>query len=120
MNLVDIANQRVQPLPAGIKEKDFVNAIIHVARFYQWLAHHTRPALTQSGRYITPLQGDPGFPDLTLARRRTLYIVEAKTEKGRLAPNQITWGDNLPLENGTYQVWRPRDWPRIIKLLSAP
>ena len=28
MNLVDIANQRVQPLPAGIKEKDFVNAII--------------------------------------------------------------------------------------------
>lgn len=81
-----------------------------------WTAHHGRPVRQQRGdgstRFITPIQGTAGYPDLTLVHRVTGAIIfaELKTQTGRLDPNQVAWGEALKRNPGVlYQVWRPLD-----------
>ena len=83
-----------------------------------WLVFHD----TDSRR------SEPGFPDLLLARRGVVLLVELKTEKGkvsieqrianrgkrseRLLPSQQDW-----IEASSALVWRPSDWPIIEEVL---
>jgi hypothetical protein len=59
-------------------ERDFQRAVVELARLMGWRVHHTRPALTQRGRWLTPIQGDAGFPDLVLCRPPRLVLAELK------------------------------------------
>lgn len=113
---VDTANQRVHPLPADLPEKDFQTTIIHLAKLCGWLVHHTRPALNKTGKWSTPIQGDPGFPDLVLVRAGKTIIAELKTTKGRLSKHQNQWADALG--PATCRIWRPTDWPDIHQELT--
>jgi hypothetical protein len=103
------------PLPNDIKEKDFQNMVVKYAQHCGWLIHHTRPAMRQSGKWSTPIQGNAGFPDLVLARNGELLIVELKSAKGRLSDKQNDWMEALA-GNGA-RLWRPADWPHILKVL---
>ena len=38
------------------RERDFQRAVVELARLMGWRVHHTRPALTQRGRWITPIR----------------------------------------------------------------
>lgn len=68
-----------------------------------------------------------GYPDLTLLHpgRSVLYLVELKSEKGRLTPEQKLWRAALePLEDASggivrYRLWRPSMWPEIIYELGG-
>src|SRR5690606_27676425 len=95
-----------------------------------WKVHHTRPARTDKG-WRTPIQGDAGYPDLTMARRGRMVIAELKSETGELTREQAAWLEHLPRvaqEDDSADrdlhahaievyVWRPSDWPHILEVL---
>jgi len=106
---------RFSELPGHLSESDFQWALVVVAQHFGWMVTHFRPALTQSGRWTTPLQGDRGFPDTVLARDGVTIFAELKTNKGRLSAEQKQWIEHLG-ESG--RVWRPRDWQCIVTELK--
>jgi len=74
-------------------EAECQRTIVDAARLAGWLVHHTRPARTVRG-WRTPLEGDAGFPDLVLARRRPpgrLLVVELKRAPRQPTDEQRAW-----------------------------
>jgi hypothetical protein len=67
---------------------------------------------------------DPGFPDLVLVRHQVVLFVELKTQKGKVRPEQESWGQALVQVEGAagkhvkYRIWRPSDWPQIVETLA--
>lgn len=102
------------PLP--VSEDAFQRWVIDVAHWYRWRVTHFRKVKLPSGRWGTPLQGDPGYPDLSLARAGVIILAELKTEKGKVEPDQALWLDAIGPEHG--RVWRPSDRPAIVAELS--
>lgn len=84
-------------------------AVIELAHLRGWKVAHFRPAQTAKG-WRTPVQGDNGFPDLVLARRGDVLLIELKSEKGKVEPEQLAWGEAIGI---TWKVWRPSDWDLI-------
>ena len=97
-------------------EDEFQAWVIDYARAHGWRRAHFRPARTEKG-WRTPVSADgKGFPDLVLARQGVVYIVELKSETGRIDAAQVAWGNEL---GGVYRLWRPRDRAEIERLLSS-
>lgn len=96
----------VSPIPLTLREAEFQTTVIQFAQLRRWLVMHTRNVKTPTG-YRTPLQGNPGFPDLALARDGRLLCVELKRQSGRLEPSQRHWSDAL---GEHWRLWRPGDW----------
>jgi hypothetical protein len=106
------------PLPRGLSEGDFKASVLGAAEWYGWVVHHGRPARTKNG-WRTPIEGLPGFPDLVLARRGRVILAELKTHRRGSEPteDQRRWLAELG-EHG--RLWRPDDWPEILRELSSP
>lgn len=89
------------------------DTIIAAARRCGWLVHAERPAVNRSGRWSTPVQGHPGFPDLVLITpdRTQLHLVELKRRPNKLEPAQHVWLDALEqVAAGTTSVHRHVWW----------
>lgn len=101
-------------------ESEFQTQVIKIARLRGWMVMHQRPAQIRTGRWITAIQGDAGFPDLVLARPRLddLIFAELKKEGGRISPLQKAWIRTLIAAGGEAYVWYPSDLPEIITRLS--
>jgi hypothetical protein len=102
------------PLP--VSEDDFQRWVLDVARWYHWRATHFRKVKLPSGRWGTPLQGDAGYPDLSLARAGVIILAELKTEKGKVEPDQALWLAAIGPVHG--RIWRPSDREAIVAELS--
>lgn len=103
-----------------LTEAQFQEKVVALAKAKGWLVHHDR------GDYRQCIAGDPGFPDLVLARGGVVIFAELKSETGRLSDAQRKWLDELPAysEPGCapshhVRVWRPSDWPSIEELLNS-
>src|SRR3990172_10409409 len=75
-------------------EAEFQSAIVEYAQARGWLVHAERPARSNKG-WRTPIQGDPGFLDLVLARGEPdprIIFAEVKSEEGRETKEQKAWG----------------------------
>lgn len=95
-------------------EAEFQKEVVALAKLTGWLVMHTRPALNQSGKWSTPIQGHKGFPDLVLSHRnRGTVFAELKAEKGRLSPEQKIWLEVLAESGCEVHVWRPSDMQEI-------
>jgi len=94
---------------AELSEEDLQTRILQAATLYGWRAAHFRPARTAKG-WRTPMSGDPGFPDLVLARGGVLIVPELKSRRGRTTPDQDLWLEAL---GDHARLWRPQDWPAI-------
>jgi hypothetical protein len=92
-----------------VTEDQFKGRVMDYARFRGWRVVHYRPARTTKG-WRTPLEGDPGCPDLILARDGVILLVELKSATGRLRPGQPEW---LAALGPHGRLWRPIDWPDI-------
>ncbi len=70
-------------------------AIIQAAKLGGWLVHAERPALTQSGKWSTPIQGHKGFPDLVLISpdHLTIIFAELKRKPNKVTAEQVKWLD---------------------------
>lgn len=110
-------------------ERQFQGAVLDLARRLGWKVAHFHDSRRQvrrsDGSYRTIGDGDAkGFPDLVLIRPPRLLIVELKTDKGRVRPEQHAWLHSLGLvqiaSGGVVEacVWRPRDWEGIVDNLT--
>ena len=100
-------------------EDELLNATLDLARLRGWLCHHVRPLRRADGSWRTAVQGDSGYPDLTMTRDPIafapgrLLFVELKSSRAprELPADQQRWRDTL-LEAGGCEVyvWRPSDW----------
>jgi hypothetical protein len=95
-------------------EAEFQALVIDYAHMRGWMVAHFRPSQNARGKWSTPMQGDKGCPDLVLARNGETLLVELKSEKGRVSPDQQKWVD---AGGGWVAVWRPSDWPMIQRRL---
>ena len=103
-----------------LREKDFQRSVIEYAKMMGWRVYHTPPALTRSGKWITPVQGDVGFPDLILCRPPRLIIVELKRIGGKISPAQREWLSALQACTGVEcYIWYPNDWEKIVRTLTG-
>jgi hypothetical protein len=103
-----------------VTEREFQKAVIDLARTAGWLVAHFRPAQAQSGRWLTAMQGDVGFPDLVASRGNRVLFAELKGQKGKLASDQATWVESLRQNPGIeVYVWRPSDWDDIAARLTG-
>src|SRR3990167_191204 len=90
----------------AVTEASFQQQVIAYARLRGWRVAHFRPAMNRRGVWATQMQGDPGFPDLVLARHDRVIFAELKSEKGRSTSDQIAWANTM----GGVFLWRPSDW----------
>ena len=111
--------------PKRATEADCQRTIIEAARLAGWLVHHTRPAQMQSGKWATPLQGDPGFVDLVLCHpaRGLLWFVELKRKPNKATAAQQQWmfaladvSDDISVQF----VWVPDELDAFIARLVSP
>jgi hypothetical protein len=103
-----------------VTEAEFQAQVIEIAKFRGWMVMHQRPAQMASGRWITAVQGDVGFPDLVLARpvAGDVIFAELKKEGGRVSPKQKLWIRTLMLAGAEAYIWYPSDLTEIITRLS--
>jgi len=94
-----------------MNEAQFQNTVIDLAQTLGWRVHVERPARKKDGTWVTPIQGDPGFPDLLMIRLRDgrCVVAEIKSEKGRLSELQAEWLCAFGDAGVKYYVWRPQD-----------
>lgn len=109
---------------APVPERDLQRTIVELAHLTGWRVHHVRTAANQRGRWETPIQGDPGFPDLVLAKPGRLVIAELKSDTGKLSPDQEAWLATLSsvvrVSPGfEVHIWRPCDWSLIERTLKG-
>jgi len=71
---------------------------------------HFRPAQSQTGRWLTAVQGDgKGFPDVVLCGKGGVLFRELKAAKGVLKPEQKVWLAAFEEAGADVGVWRPVD-----------
>jgi hypothetical protein len=103
-----------------VTEREFQRAVVELARLCGWRVFHARPALTRRGRWLTPIQGDTGFPDLVLCRPPRLILAELKRVGARPTPAQRGWLDALASCAGVEcYLWTPADWNAIVRTLTG-
>lgn len=108
-------------LDQAMNEQAWQQQVIDLARLCGWRIHHTRAAINRRGQWSTPTQGDPGYPDLTLAHPDGLVVIaELKTERGKVGPDQHEWirllDDSSEL---AVEVWRPHHWGHVEQVLRG-
>jgi len=90
----------------AMSEDELQANILDMALKAGWLCYHTRPAMNKRGKWSSPMMGNPGFPDLVLARHPIVIFFELKSEKGKLTVQQQEWYHALP----NCLVVKPRNW----------
>lgn len=100
--------ERMMGLAHGMSEAELQSNVIKTAGLLGWMVHHTRAVQTITGQHLTPIQGNPGFPDLVMVRHGGLLIVELKSQAGTLDPQQKIWKGYISPE--IYRCWQPMDW----------
>jgi len=100
-----------------ISEVAFQRQVMEILKLHRWhVVHIPAVAVVRRGRiqHMTTYQGDGGLPDLIIARDGETHLVELKSDAGRLSSEQRKW-----LEASGGMLWRPRDWPEILKFARS-
>lgn len=105
---------------ATLTEAEFQEMCVARARARGWLVHHDR-------RQDKGIGGDPGFPDLVLAKNGRIIFAELKSQRGRITQEQSHWIHHLNPEwdfpdkyhdEVHVHIWRPADWPAIQQIID--
>ncbi len=97
------------PLPPNLSEKAWQQVVLDLAGWRGWRRYHT----------FDSRRSTAGWPDLALVRRGRLLLVELKTERGRVTPQQARWLADLSACPGIeVHVWRPSAWPSVQEVLA--
>ena len=103
-------------------EKEFMDAIIQLAKTLGWKVMHIRDSRRQVKPGVWVGDADSaGWPDLFCvhSKKGLAIALEAKVEKGRTNPKQEEWLDALDNAGIPSYVVRPNDWKLIMRLLGA-
>lgn len=99
--------------PPPLTEDGLQTRILGAAKLYGWQIVHIRPARAQNG-WRVPYEGDPGLPDLIMARNGIVLLAELKSATGKATADQKKW---LAAAGPNGRLWRPADWDDIVKEL---
>ena len=101
-------------------EADLQAKVLHLAALYGWRRAHFRTAYQPgAGKWVTPMSGETGFPDLVLLRPPRLIFAELKSDTGTMSPGQKEWkADLTQTPQVEYYLWRPRDLEDIVDILK--
>lgn len=105
-----------------MSEDQLLANVLAMAKTLKLRTAHFRPALTQTGRWVTPVQGDgKGWPDLVIVGPSGSLLRELKAEGKYPTPEQKLWLACLTDAGLDAGVWKPRDWhsDRIKQELQA-
>ncbi|GHI41095.1 VRR-NUC domain-containing protein [Streptomyces violascens] len=92
-------------------EEQFRRHIRQLAAMRGWtLAYHTHNSRLSDAGWPDEVYGHP-------KAQRTLFV-EFKSDAGLIRPEQRTWLRHLADCGLETAVWRPRDLPQIIKILT--
>ena len=113
-------------------ERDFARWLNDAAKMFGWRFAHFRPARTKYG-WVTPMEGDKGWPDYVLLRPPRLILAELKraARASSIEPEQKTWlrqlgqvhaacencGDTATQAIEVY-VWDPKQRDEILLCLA--
>lgn len=93
-----------------MREKQFQALVVEAAGYLGWRVFHD----------FDSRRSTPGFPDLVLLRPPALLMLELKTERGRIRPEQEVWIAELDQVPGvTARIVRPSMWGEIESLLKG-
>ena len=115
----------IRPAPKRMRgprasESDCQRTIVEAAHTLGYRVLAIRPALNRKDHWQTPIQGDAGYPDLTLVHPVAGVIwVELKRHPNRLEPAQAIWGRAL-LDAGArwHLVWVPEELDQFCQQLT--
>ncbi|MER7167251.1 hypothetical protein ABT336_14425 [Micromonospora sp. NPDC000207] len=95
----------------GRKPEDALQRqVLEMCKLLHLHTAHFRPALTRTGRWITPVGGDgKGWPDLTIVGPGGILFRELKSATGSRTPEQRQWAGWLAEAGADVAVWKPRD-----------
>jgi hypothetical protein len=97
---------KTSKLPA-ITEEEWQGQVVQLAKLLGYKVYHT---------WIS-IHSQKGFPDLVLCKPPRLIFIEAKTESGKVTPDQQVWLDALQCTCAEVYVFRPSDLERIRDIL---
>ena len=106
-----------------ISEASFQSVVIDLAKTCGWMVQHSKNVQLKNGRWMTPVSGMAGFPDLVLVHHRFggPVFAELKSAIGQLSPAQELWRDTLQAAGAEWHLWRPRDLDEIkTRLIRKP
>lgn len=97
--------------PPKVTENQFLADVRKQAIAAGWEPYHTHNSQ----------RSEPGWPDLVLAsaKQRRVLFIELKTDTGRVSKAQQKWLDLLLACGQEAAVWRPADWPAIMRILRG-
>ena len=108
------ASEARNVLLGTMTEKELLADVVRRCQDYGVPVYHVLDALHHA-KVI-----GPGFPDLVIAIPPDLYLVELKSQKGRISPEQQAWQFTLSkCHNVRSGIIRPGDIDRLDKLLRA-
>jgi hypothetical protein len=101
-------------------ERDCQATVVEAAHLLGYRVLAIRPALTRQQRWQSPIQGDAGYPDLTLVHPTAgVLFVELKRGPNKLEPAQAAWGEALIAAGAVWRlVWVPEDLDRFCQELA--
>jgi hypothetical protein len=91
-----------------LTEQAFQGQVRHLAIVRGWLYYHTHDSR----------RSDKGFPDTVLIKGSRLVIAELKVGKRKTTREQETWLEAFRNVGAEVYVWRPDDWPEIVRVLA--
>ena len=112
-----------------ISEADFKSKIVAYAHDHGWLVFHPIRG-SRDNRHYTAVQGDSGYPDLTMARGGKVVILELKRHQRYPTSEQEQWLTALsglewersfvmyPDGNLIIGCVHPKDWQEIQQVLA--
>jgi hypothetical protein len=106
--------------PPAELERDFARWLNDAAKMFGWRFAHFRPARTKYG-WVTPMEGDDGWPDYVLVRPPRLIIAELKRLRRPSEVNlgQKVWLDQLDAVPGVeVYLWTPDQRDEILLCLA--
>lgn len=95
------------PIPEN--ENGFMGWVEQLATVKGWVWWHD----------LESKKNPAGYPDLHLMRPPQYLIVELKTNKGRVTPEQKAWLAGLRACGIDCRVWRPRDRDEVLDALGG-
>lgn len=94
-----------------MSEDQLLTNVLDAAKKLKLRTAHFRPAQTQTGRWVTPVQGDgKGFPDCVIVGPGGSLLRELKSATGSLSREQREWLGWLKAAGLDADVWKPSDW----------
>lgn len=102
-----------QALPPETREQQWQAQVVRVAKELGLLVHH----------HYDSRRSEPGWPDLAIVDPRpgpgTLWLVECKTDRGKLSHAQEIWLRSLHGKTVVAETWRPGGIGEIVAKLRG-